>query len=160
MALAIGLITALGAGSAFAAESTIKVTLWDKGPDSIMMDDAHPMGYGTPNLDMSMAMVGVTADIASVPAGAVTFDVTNTSKDIVHEMILSPATADGTPLPYIADENRVDEDASGHLGEVAELDPGQGGSLTVDMTPGTYVLYCNIPGHFIGGMWTLITVTP
>jgi uncharacterized cupredoxin-like copper-binding protein len=46
----------------------------------------------------------------------------------------------------------------GHLGEVSELDPHKTGALTVDLAPGTYVLYCNIPGHFDGGMWTTVTV--
>ena len=65
-----------------------------------------------------------------------------------------------TELPYLVDEKRVDEDATDHLGEVSELDPGKSGSLTVNLTPGTYVLYCNIPGHFIDSMWTMLTVTP
>ncbi len=53
---------------------------------------------------------------------------------------------------------KVDEDAAGHLGEVAELEPGASGSLTLTMKPGTYILYCNIPGHYAAGMWTLFTV--
>jgi uncharacterized cupredoxin-like copper-binding protein len=27
------------------------------------------------------------------------------------------------------------------------------------MQPGTYILYCNIAGHYAMGMWTLLTVT-
>ena len=42
---------------------------------------------------------------------------------------------------------------------MAELQPGKGGHLTLDRTPGRCMLYCNIPGHFIGGMWTVLTVT-
>ncbi|MBC7479197.1 MAG: hypothetical protein H7317_14050 [Pseudorhodobacter sp.] len=143
------------------ADSTIKVSLWDKGPDSMVMDDAHMAMMG--KMDMTMmagAMMGVTLDKVTVPAGKITFDVVNDSKDIVHEFMVSPVTAGETELPYIADENRVDEEKAGHLGEVSELDPGKSGSLTVALTPGTYIAYCNIPGHFIDGMWTLLTVTP
>ncbi|MBC7477245.1 MAG: hypothetical protein H7317_04015 [Pseudorhodobacter sp.] len=148
----------MAAGAAFAAApSVVTVTLWDKGPNSATPDDAHPMGYG-PNGDMKMAMLGVKADVDTVPAGTVTFQVTNASKDIVHEMILSPLSADGKPLPYVKNELRVDEDAAGHLGEVSELDPGKTGALTVDLTPGKYILFCNIPAHFMNGMWTVITV--
>ena len=27
------------------------------------------------------------------------------------------------------------------------------------LKPGLYILYCNIPGHYVLGMWTLMTVT-
>lgn len=142
------------------ADATIKVSLWDKGPDSANMDDAHMkmMGRMDPK-NMSTGMMGIKLDKTSVPAGKVTFDVANDSKDIVHEMIVSPVTKGEKDLPYIADENRVDEEKAGHLGEVSELDPGKDGSLTVNLKPGEYIVYCNIPGHFVGGMWTLMTVT-
>lgn len=155
--LAAGAVLAFG-GAAYSAQvSTVTVSLWDKGPDSATPDDAHPMGLGSKG-DMKMAMLGIKADVTTVSAGTVTFAVTNASKDIVHEMILSPAPADGKMMPYLADQYRVDEDAAGHLGEVSELEPGKTGALTVDLKPGKYVLFCNIPAHFMNGMWTEITV--
>ena len=162
-ALAVGLIAAVSTSAAFAVQTTtttgatITVTLWDKGPDSATPDDAHPMGFGTKGADMAMAMLGVKADVDTVPAGNVTFNVTNGSKDIVHEMLVSPLPADSN-LPYVAADYKVDEEAAGHLGEVAELDPGKTGSLTLDLKPGKYILFCNIPAHFMNGMWTVITV--
>lgn len=153
--LALGATTALS--TAAFADSTVNITLWDKGPDSATPDDAHPMGMGA-KADMAMAMLGVKADVTTVPAGKVTFVVTNGSKDIVHEMIVSPAPADGKLMPYMADMLKVDEDGAGHLGEVSELEPGKGGALTLDLKPGKYVLFCNIPAHFMNGMWTEITV--
>lgn len=72
---------------------------------------------------------------------------------------MSQITSTDEVMPYIADENKIDEDAAGHLGEVAELEPGKSGSLGLDMKPGQYLLYCNIPGHYVGGMWTVLTVT-
>lgn len=155
--LGSALIAAFAASMAYASDTIVQVSLWDKGPDSVMIDPDHPMAMGDMGTDMSMAMLGVTADVTEVHAGTVTFDVTNSSTDIIHEMILSPVGADGK-LVYLDDEFKVDEDGSSHLGEVAELEPGQAGALTVELTPGDYVLYCNIPGHFVGGMWTKITV--
>ena len=157
-AIALGLMAALGASAGFAADSTVTVTLWDKGPDSATPDEAHPMGFGSTGADMSMAMLGVKADVEKVPAGNVTFNVTNSSKDIVHELLVSPLPADGAALPFVAADMKVDEEAAGHLGEVSELDPGKSGSLTLDLKPGKYILFCNIPAHFMGGMWTTITV--
>ena len=156
--LAAGLILTLP-GLAFAG-ATVKVSLWDKGPDSVVLDDAHMAMMG--KMDMAMAskgMMGVKVDKTSVKAGTVTFVVKNDSKDIIHEMILSPVADGVVELPYLKDENRVDEEKAGHLGEVAELDPGKSGKLTVDVKPGKYILYCNIPAHFVDGMWTEITVT-
>ncbi len=154
-------LAALSMGAAAqAADTTIHVSLWDKGPDSVMMDEQHQMAMGMKGADMMMALLGITVDTETVPAGTVTFEVTNDSKDIIHEMVVSSIPSADTVLPYSADMNKVDEDAAGHLGEVAELDPGKSGTLTVDMTPGLYVLYCNIPGHFMGGMWKVLTVTP
>ena len=143
------------------SNTTIKVSLWDKGADSVVLDDAHMALMG--KMDMKMAstgMMGITVDKASVKAGTVTFIVKNDSKDIIHEMILSPVADGVVELAYLKDENRVDEDKAGHLGEVAELDAGKSGKLQIDLKPGTYILYCNIPAHFVDGMWTEITVTP
>jgi uncharacterized cupredoxin-like copper-binding protein len=61
-------------------------------------------------------------------------------------------------LACVPAESRVNEDAAGHLGEVSELDPGQSGSLSMKLDPGTYMLFCNVPGHYMAGMWTTITV--
>lgn len=161
MLLTLGMAVGLAAGPVWAADTTIHVSLWDKGPESLNMDDAHMAMMGKMDMAMMpMAMMGVKLDQVSVPAGKITFEVVNDSKDIIHEFMVSPVPEGMTELPYVADENRVDEEKAGHLGEVSELDPGKGGSLTVDLTPGTYIAYCNIPGHFIDGMWTLLTVTP
>ncbi len=156
---AAGLFLALPVTAAF-ADGTVKVSLWDKGPDSMVLDDAHMAMKGMMDMKMaSMGMMGVKLDVTTIAAGKVTFEVTNDSKDIIHELILSPVPDGTTELPYLVDENRVDEEKAGHLGEVSELDPGKGGSLIVDLKPGTYIVYCNIPGHFVDGMWTELTVT-
>ena len=61
-------------------------------------------------------------------------------------------------LAYLAGDAKVDEDKAGvHLGEVSELDPGKTGALRLDLAPGTYLPYCNIPNHYMAGMWTLFT---
>jgi uncharacterized cupredoxin-like copper-binding protein len=52
----------------------------------------------------------------------------------------------------------VDEERAGHLGEVSELEPGKTGALRLDLKPGNYLLFCNIPGHFMAGMWTSFTI--
>lgn len=147
------LVAALAVSPAFAA-TVIKADLWDKGADMEMMTG---MGMGMHG-NMTMATMGIKLSADSAPAGEITFTATNTSKDTIHEMVLAPVTSPDEVLPYDETMQKVDEDAAGHLGEVAELEPGASGSLTLTMKPGTYILYCNIPGHYAAGMWTLFTV--
>lgn len=115
------------------------------------------MGMGMHG-DMSKAAMSIEIDQASVTAGKVTFEVTNDSKEIVHEMLVSPISGPDAMLPFVDAENRVDEEASGDLGEVSELEPGKSGSLSLDLKPGLYVLFCNVPGHYGAGMWTTLVV--
>jgi uncharacterized cupredoxin-like copper-binding protein len=152
--LAAGFAFALFATAASAA-TVVKVELWDKGGDVGMVTG---LTYATPGADMSKATMGIKLSQPSAPAGDVTFEVTNTSKDTIHEMIVMLPSDASKPLPFIDAENRVDEDAAGDKGEVSELEPGGSGSLTVNLKAGTYLLICNVPGHFSAGMWATFTV--
>ena len=152
--LAAALSVAGFAAPALAATSTINISLADQGAEA-------PLGTNlgmTMNGDHAMAVMHVVVDKAEVPAGEVTFKVTNDSKEIVHELLVVKVADTNEPLPYLNSESRVDEDAAGHLGEVSELDPGASGSLTLSLDKGTYMLFCNIPGHYLAGMWTLVRV--
>jgi uncharacterized cupredoxin-like copper-binding protein len=53
----------------------------------------------------------------------------------------------------------VDEAAAGTIARMKELRPQTSGSATFNLQPGTYILYCNIAGHYMMGMWTLLKVT-
>ena len=157
LAAAVTLGVGLLAGSAAFAATVVTVTLWDKGASTAMGTD---MAYMTaPGMDMSKATMGVTAAPTTAPTGVVTFQVTNSSKDTIHEMIVMYLADPSKPLPYLSAENRVDEDKAGDKGEVSELDPGASGTLTVFLKPGKYLLICNVPGHFASGMWTEFEVT-
>ena len=138
------------------ADSTIKVSLWDKG-GMMDMSKSMMMGMGL-HANMKMAIMGVDIDQKSVAAGKITFEVTNNSKETIHEMLVAPIADENVVLPFIANENRVDEEAAHDLGEVSELDPAKSGALTLDLKPGNYILYCNVPGHFMAGMWTVLNV--
>ena len=148
------LVMAIAAAGPSRAATGVNVELWDKGAD---MTQATDLGLGMGG-DMSKATMGIRAKPDAVKPGTVTFEVLNSSKDTIHEMIVAKLPDMKKPLPYIADEERVDEDRAGDLGEVSELDPGKSGALRIEMSPGTYILYCNVPGHYMAGMWTLFTV--
>ena len=148
----------MGAAPFANAATTIDVSLWDKGGATEM---ATGLAYaGASAVDMSTATLGIKASPATARPGVVTFNVKNDSKDTVHEMIVMYLADPTKPLPYLDDENRVDEDKAGDKGEVSELDPGASGSLTVGLKAGSYLLICNVPGHYAAGMWATFTVAP
>ena len=148
-------LTAAGlAGPAQAArKNVIKIDLWDKGTTAAMATDLGIGGTG----DKSKANMGLKLSSNTAKAGKVTFNVTNTSKDTVHEVVILPYK-DGQPLPYSDKDMRIDEEAAGHRGEVSELQPGKSGSVTLDLKPGKYLLVCNIAGHYMNGMWEIVTL--
>lgn len=149
----------LAVGQAARAGTVVKVALWDKGATS--MDDMEtmiPMGMAMPGDGIGMATMGITVDAVELPAGEVTFDVTNQSPDFYHALTISPLVDASGGLPYLSDKRMVDEDAAGVTARAKELRPGASGSVTVAMQAGTYILYCNIAGHYAMGMWTLIKV--
>lgn len=130
----------------------IRIKLSDLGDDTPMATD---LGMGSKG-DMKMATLKITPDAQHVKAGQVTFEVTNSSKSMVHEMVVAKVDANKLP-PYDAANAKVDEESFESLGEVPELDPGKSGSVSLKLEPGTYVLFCNIPGHYMGGMWSVVT---
>ena len=155
LAALIGLALGVHSATAATAATTVSVQLVDKVPDAPM---ATGLTYGTPGIDLTKATQVIKASRISAPAGNVTFNVTNTSTDMVHEMLVVPVPVADKPLPYLADKFVLDESKIKSEGEVSELDPGKSGTLTVNLQPGTYLLLCNQPGHYAAGMWTLFTV--
>jgi uncharacterized cupredoxin-like copper-binding protein len=110
----------------------------------------------------------VSADPASVSAGSVTFDVTNTGPDDVHEFVIIQTDLGPTELP-VDDDGAVLEDGEGMtvIDEIEDLAVDDTQTLTVDLAAGTYVLICNIlqeepdgtlEAHYAEGMRTGFTV--
>jgi uncharacterized cupredoxin-like copper-binding protein len=155
---AIGIGAAMLGRPALAAGTVVKVALWDKGAASMDKLGDEPMrGVGMPGATLPGRTMGITATPTTFKAGVVTFEATNTSKDMVHEMIVAVLRDPNKPLPYIKDDQRVDEEKGEHLGEVSELAPGATGALRITLKPGRYLLYCNVAGHYAMGMWTEVT---
>lgn len=90
-------------------------------------------------------------------AGDVVFRVRNQGPDD-HELIVVRADA---ALPIRGDGLTVDEGALEHA-EVGALEPGEPGhlrELRVHLSPGRYVLFCNMAGHYFGGMRSVLVVS-
>ena len=129
------------------------------GPGGMM--GGYGQGYG-PGQGMGMmgpGMMSIRTDLSSVKAGAVTFDVTNWSRSIVHEMVVIPVDSPDAALPYDYNKQEVIEDQVKVLGETDELQPNASKTLTLDLPAGNYLLICNVPGHYASGMQIPFTVT-
>ncbi len=117
------------------------------------------MGYGGGGM-MGAGMMSIRTDTNTVKAGEVTFDVTNWSRSLVHEMLVVAVDNAEAPLPYDYNKDEVVESQVKMLGETNELEPNASKALTLDLKPGHYLLICNVPGHYASGMQTDFTVTP
>ncbi len=97
-----------------------------------------------------------------VPAGQIVLRVRNHGPDR-HELIVvrtGSVLTGSAPLPMRTDGMTVDEEGL-QPATVGVLEPGPTGSvreLQVRLAPGRYELICNMAGHFLGGMHTVIDV--
>lgn len=92
-----------------------------------------------------------------IAAGAVSLDVTNNGPD-THELIV--VRTNGKPLPLRSDGLTVDEDRLERriVGVIEPKGPRTTHKLRLRLPPGRYVLLCNMAGHYLGGMHTLLVV--
>jgi uncharacterized cupredoxin-like copper-binding protein len=94
---------------------------------------------------------------ARLPAGETVLRADNRGPD-AHELIVARIGSSG--LPMRTDGLTLDEDAL-QRSEVGALEPGSPGSqrdLAVKLTPGRYVFFCNMAGHYMGGMHAEVVV--
>jgi uncharacterized cupredoxin-like copper-binding protein len=94
---------------------------------------------------------------SSLKAGEYTFRVHNEGP--THHEFIVVRTSTGV-LPLRPDGLTVDEEAIERL-EPGSLVPGAPGAvrgLTVRLSPGRYILFCNMEGHFMAGMHAEVLV--
>ena len=158
------LIKALAGAALFAcllapaalAETTVKITLIDKMGGG---DLSKPLGLGMGmHADMGLAKMGIAANPKSALPGMVRFDVTNLASGLVHEVQVARINDEAQVLAYDQSRNKVDLEGLQTLGAVSEIMPNKSASLILDLAPGKYLLFCNVAGHYMAGMWTVIEV--
>jgi uncharacterized cupredoxin-like copper-binding protein len=110
-------------------------------------------------IGVTLADFTITVDPDSASAGDVTFDITNDAGQ-THEFVVFKTDLAPDQLP--TDEGGdVDEAGEGveHVDEIEDITAGSTESLTVNLDTGSYVLICNLPGHYAQGMHTGFTVS-
>jgi len=104
----------------------------------------------------------ITPTTTSVPAGAITFSVTNAGT-IPHEFVVLSTDTLAADFPigsFEGEPNRIDEDKVGtNVGETGDMQPNTTKSITIDLNPGHYAFVCNLPAHYGLGMRVDFTVT-
>ena len=98
----------------------------------------------------------IALEESSTAAGSVTFDITNDGPS-THEFVVFKTDLAQDALPV--EGATVAEDTLDLVDEQEDIAPGVGATLTVDLDAGTYVVICNIEGHYSAGMHAALTVT-
>lgn len=115
---------------------------------------------GGNSLTVKMTEFAFTPSDPTVKSGTLQISAPNDGK-VEHELVVLKTNKPAGSLPVKG--NEVDEEgleAKGveNAGEIEEVGPGQTKSNTFDLTPGKYVMICNLPGHYQQGMYGTLTV--
>ena len=149
--LAVALIN--GGGSSTTTRINMPYTGGSSGMGAGMMSGAaqsSPVVNGAHVIGVQLGEMWVRPSVTSVPAGKVTFKATN-SGSLVHELMV-----ERMPIKFDAADKPTESAAQGMI---EDMDPSKSGQMTLKLTPGKYMLFCNVPGHYAAGQHTVLTVT-
>ena len=97
---------------------------------------------------------------ATATAGATTIEAPNEGS-VEHELVVFKTNMDPAKLPTEANgevnEEKMDKIAES-AGEIPDVEAGDTKSAQFKLTPGKYVMFCNLPGHYAAGMYGTLTV--
>jgi len=103
---------------------------------------------------------GLKAEPSAVKAGRTTFVVYNGSRETglteLHNLVVLKTNVAPGNLPIDKTGRRVVE--TGRVGKPLLVKPGQTRMLTLRLTPGKYVLVCNLIDHYSAGMYAPFVV--
>ena len=130
---AIAMLLAAACGSAATASPTIAAT----------------------TVKATLTEYAIAMDRASAPAGTVTFQIENKG-EMLHEFVVIRTATPADGLPVVNAE--AVEEGLDVVDEAEDIAAGTATSLAVDLSPGHYILICNVSGHYPSGMHTDFTV--
>ena len=104
-------------------------------------------------IDVTMRDFAIKVSRHSVPAGKVLLHVTNDGPS-THEINVDLSRYAAADLPLQTDGLTAAEDAPGleRIDSIEQVNLRHAGDMTLDLKPGRYVLWCNLEGHYLGGM--------
>jgi uncharacterized cupredoxin-like copper-binding protein len=99
----------------------------------------------------------ITVNVPSVKAGTIKIGVRNlASMEHSFEVLKTDIPQDKIPVDLAS----AKASEVGKVGAIPSIPAGKSAALTLDLTPGSYVLICNIAGHYQLGMHTAFKVDP
>jgi uncharacterized cupredoxin-like copper-binding protein len=98
----------------------------------------------------------ITLSSSTGTAGPVTFNISNEGPS-THEFVV--IKTDDAPDALPVKNGTVDEDGLTIVDENEDIAPGTTAELPVDLEAGSYVIICNVSGHYEAGMHTGFTVS-
>jgi len=113
---------------------------------------------GAPSVRIQERDFRITVKPARVRAGTVRLVLHNKGPDTHELLIVRSASAD---LPLRTDGLTINELAvdKATVGVIEGKEPGTTEELVLHLKPGRYELFCNMAGHYLGGMRAQLVVT-
>jgi uncharacterized cupredoxin-like copper-binding protein len=104
-------------------------------------------------IDVTMHDFGIKVSRHEVPAGRVVLRVKNDGPS-THEINVDLTRYGSGKIPLQRDGLTAAEDAKGieRIDSIEQVNLHDTGDLALDLKPGRYVLWCNLEGHYLGGM--------
>jgi uncharacterized cupredoxin-like copper-binding protein len=142
LALSLGALTACGGASDTEPEATSGPTTTSPSSAEAPADGASPTSEAAPaeaqTVTATEGEMFIELSQEELTAGSITFEVVN-SGSATHDFV-------------------VEQDGNDIAG-TDSIAPGDSTTLTVDLAPGQYVVYCSVGDHRSLGMETTVTVT-
>ncbi len=108
-----------------------------------------------PGLYLDLSDFKIVTDHPTVAAGRVVFGIRNHAA-MGHEVKVLKSDIDADKLPIDGASAKASE--AGKVGELLNIGAGASRKLVLDLTPGRYVIVCNIAGHYQLGMRVALEV--
>lgn len=102
---------------------------------------------------------GITLSPSSVRAGLVTLHVENNGPS-THELLIDKSVLEPEALPLRVNTVQIEEGSPAltKVASLVEIRLNSTHDMTIRLTPGHYVLFCNLEGHYLGGMHVSLQV--
>jgi len=108
-------------------------------------------------VDITLEDFHIDSPTPSVAGGDVVLRVHNDAP-ATHEFVVVRTNLPADALPLGPDGLSVNEDWLDGVGELNEVAAGTVGTLPLNLAPGRYVFFCNLDGHYLGGMHAVLEV--
>jgi uncharacterized cupredoxin-like copper-binding protein len=109
-------------------------------------------------VDVRLKDFAIQASEAVVQPGTVDLNVYNAGP-ATHEFVVVRTDLPADQLPIGSDGLSVDEEELNPTGEISDVPIWGTGSIELHLAPGHYVFFCNLDGHYLGGMHAGLAVT-